>query len=410
MIDILEVIIYEDFLSLITLFFISLCIVLIPVFFGLRFFSGIFMAQFNFFFNVIPIISGSFLNLINYQEGFHFMIIEFSFFLMIVLFYKKILIYRIEIKKSLDTFMYGTGSITIIVFMLFLAIFNFLIVPTDGSSRIGFQVDYWFSFFKPLIYVITPLSTLGVFILISNPFYKKRGFLLFFIIILGNILSGSKAGFIFSFFSAFLILRDLVGNSGYILSKFHKVLIVFLSGIFVITTLFRLDVDTEHIIQRLFLTADATILVYFSDNPIAAGEGVSMFTKMHRGLARLAGDESANNIDTVFGYAVNIIHTGSNTLTGPNARISPYFRAYFQGMENLYGIIVVIIYFVLLFTIFKFSYKFSFFLPFSFPYIVSSISIVSQDFNLLMMDITISTLFLIIIIGYSILPKRKCYV
>lgn len=406
MIELLETIVFNDFSSIFSLIFISLLIILIPIFCGLRLFSGIFMVQFTLFFNTLPIISGTLSEIIDYKEAIHFFLVEFLFFLLIVLFYKTILSYRVNIKKSLNNFLFGKGSLIIIVSMLFFTIFNFIMTPTDGSSRIAFQVNYWFSIIKPFIYIITPLATISVFILISNPVYKKRGFILFFLVVLANIFTGSKASFVMSFFSSFLILRDLVGNTDFILSRLHKILIVILLGMFVVISLFRLNTDVNHIVQRLFLSADATILVYFSDNPMAAGQGVSTLTKMHRGLARFLGDESANNIDTLFGYALNIIHTGSNTFTGPNARVSAYFRAYFDSLENFYGIIVVIMYFLLLFSVFKLSSKYLIFIPFSFPYIVQSISTVSQDFNILMMDISILSIFLIIIIGYVILPKK----
>lgn len=406
MIELLETIVFNDFSSIFSLIFISLLIILIPILCGLRLFSGIFMVQFTLFFNTLPIISGTLSEIIDYKEAIHFFLVEFLFFLLIVLFYKTILSYRVSIKKSLDNFLFGKGSLIIIVSVLFFTIFNFIMFPTDGSSRIGFQINYWFSIIKPFMYIITPLATISVFILISNPVYKKRGFILFLLVVLANIFTGSKASFVMSFFSSFLILRDLGGNTGFILSRLHKILIVILLGMFVVISLFRLNIDLNHIVQRLFLSADATILVYFSDNPMAAGEGVSTLTKMHRGLARFLGDESANNIDTLFGFALNIIHTGSNTFTGPNARVSAYFRAYFDSLEIFYGIIVVIMYFLLLFSVFKLSSKYLIFIPFSFPYIVQSISTVSQDFNILMMDISILSIFLIIIIGYVILPKK----
>jgi hypothetical protein len=139
-------------------------------------------------------------------------------------------------------------------------------------------------------------------------------------------------------------------------------------------------------------------LTYFADQPTAACESVSTFASMHRGLARLAGDSSANDIDTLFGFALMIEATGFNTFTGPNARLSAYALCNFADERIVFWAIVVVAYLGLMLIVFSLSLNRPGLLAIVYPFFLVSLAAASQDFNLIMQDITLCCALLCVLV------------
>jgi len=226
-------------------------------------------------------------------------------------------------------------------------------------------------------------------------------------VVIANIATGSKASFVFSLFTAFLTLRDLAGLSRFKLRQQDKGTILIFVAAAVFYALARLEVSIADIAERFFLFADATILTYFSDYPTAACENVSTFASMHRGWARLAGDSSAMNIDTLFGFALTIQELGVNTFTGPNGRLTAYALCNFSDERIVYGAIVVLGYLWLMRRLFKRLLKRPTLLALVYPFLVASLGGGSQDFNLIMQDITIFVMLLLATLPIHSIPARR---
>jgi len=188
-----------------------------------------------------------------------------------------------------------------------------------------------------------------------------------------------------------LALRDLSGPRTHVLKAADRWRLVLLAVPLAMTALVRLEVTPADVVERFMLFGEATILVYFADEPTAACEGVSTVASMHRGVARLLGDESANDIDTLFGFALTKIHLGVNTMTGPNGRLSPYFLCNFPGANLALGWLIVLLYRSLLLALYRRTRHRPLLLAVVFPYVVTSLGLASQDFNLVMADITITS-------------------
>lgn len=402
----LDVIVFETIFSWVLFVITLLAIVLMPRLFRLNYLTGLLYAQMTLVFNVLPIISGLDTNDIGISRGFHFYIIEFSFLVLIFATYRAILVHRQRVLAALQEFFAGNGALYLLIFMVATAIFNYLLVPTDGSSRIEYRTYAWFSLVKPFLTLAGPLAYLGVFILLTSHKGHFFGYILLVTVVIGNIATGSKASFIFGLISSFFMLRDLVGSSGFKLKYQEKLLILMFTMAAIFYSLNRLNVSIIEIYQRFFLYADATILTYFSDYPTAACENVSTFASMHRGWARLLGDPSAMDIDTLFGFALTIQEIGVNTFTGPNARLSAYVLCNFSDERIAFGAIVVIAFLWLSRRLFKRLLKRPKLLVLVYPFLVGSLSSASQDFNLIMQNITILVgLFLATILFYTI-PTR----
>ena len=303
---------------------------------------------------------------------------------------------------GLRNFFSGRNSFILIISISFIACFNYIQAPSDGSSRIAYMTEAWFSAVKPFIQFVMPLAYVGVFVLLLNRTHRALGYALFTVTILANIATGSKASFAFSFLSAYLILRDLSAFSKFRIGTKTITFLIVLVGTAIILTLNRLSVSISDIWDRFFLSGEATMLTYYSNIPTAACEGLTIFAKMHRGWSRLLGDSSAQNIDTLFGYALMIEKFGVNTFTGPNARVSAYFLCNFPGFSVLLGAVVICVYFFLMKFIVKTSSGWPIFIAIFYPFFISSLNAGAQDFNLIMNDITIYTGLLIMILLYRL--------
>ncbi len=157
----------------------------------------------------------------------------------------------------------------------------------------------------------------------------------------------------------------------------------------VIFALTRLDVASADIWDRFFLYGEATILTYFSDTPTAACANVSTFASMHRGWARLLGDATAQDIDTLFRYALNIERFGINTYTGQNGRLSAYIVCNFADERVIFCVLVILVYLGLMLLLLKRLLKRPTYLALVNPFLLTSLGGASQYFNLIMQDITI---------------------
>jgi hypothetical protein len=374
--------------------------------FGLNYLNGLLHAQVMLFFNATTIIAGLDSEAVSIGRGFHFYIIEFSFLALTFSTYRYLLNHRVRVLASMQEFFNGHGALFVTTSVVAIAFFNYILAPTDGSSRIAYMTEAWFSLIKPFIQLVTPLSYLGVFIMFLNPRRRHLGYVLMVVTVIANIATGSKASFAINLFIAFLTLRDLAGPIRFGIRLQELLTLSLFAGLAVIFALTRLDVSGSDILDRFFLSGEATILTYFSDTPTAACANVSTFASMHRGWARLLGDASAQNIDTLFGFALNIEEFGVNTFTGPNARLSAYVLCNFEGARVIFGALVVMTYLLLMLVLFRRLLKHPTYLTFVYPFLLTSLGVAAQDFNLIMQDITIFVILLLFSIFFYIRPVR----
>ena len=388
--DLLEVIVFDTPFSWTLLAITALSVVLVPRFFGVKMLNGLLFAQMTLFFNAIAIIAGLSNEAILVERAIHFFSVELLFFALIYATYGHLLKRREQVLAALQRFFGSKAAIPFIAFMMLVASFNAVVTPTDGSSRIEYMTNAWFSLVKPFIQLALPLSYLGVFILLLNPKRRRLGYLLLVTTVTSNIMTGSKASFAYSLLSAFLMLRDLsISHYRLRIRAQDKVKLFLFVAAMIGVALTRLNVSPADVSDRFFLFGEATILIYFADQPTAACEGVSTFASMHRGLARLAGDSSANDIDTLFGFALMIEATGVNTFTGPNARLSAYALCNFPDERIVFWAIVVAVYLGLMLVVFSLSLNRPRLLAILYPFFLVSLAAASQDFNLIMQDITL---------------------
>lgn len=385
----LELLIFKSALSWALMGASLVALFALPKLMGLGVLNGMLSAQVTLFFNILTMVGGLDAGLIDGRRIVHFFTIEFGFLVAILLTYRSVLRYRLRVLASLQRFFAGTGAYVLTVFMGALTVFNFVEAPTDGSSRIEYMTQTWFSLLKPLIQIGTPLSYLGVFLLLLTPRRKWLGYVLLTISILANVATGSKASFLLALAFAYLAVRDLTAGQKITMTKTERTVIMAITGVAAVFALSRLAVDASDLLDRFFLYGEANILTYFAPDPTAACSNVSLFAAMHRGWARLLGDPSALDVDTLFGFALMIQETGLNTLTGPNARLSAYFLCNFPDAKVIFGLAVVVFYLVLIKSTFNQANRRPAVLAVFYPFMLVSLYGASQDFNLIMQDITI---------------------
>lgn len=398
MTDLLDLLVFQSALSWVLIGITLLAIVTMPRLFGLNFFNGLVYSQFTLFFNATTIIAGLESQVVGIDRGFHFYFIEFSFLALTFAAYRYLLKHRAQVLAAIQKCLNGPGALFITAFVVATAVFNYLMAPTDGSSRIAYMTEDWFSFIKPIIQLVIPLAYIGVFIMLLSSHRRRLGYILLTTVVIANIATGSKASFAISLFTAFLVLRDLAGPTRFNIMKQELLMLSLFVGAAIIFALARLEVSSADIVDRFFLSGEATILTYFSDTPTAACANVSTFASMHRGWARLLGDASAQDIDTLFGYALTIEKLGVNTFTGPNGRLSAYILCNFPDERILLGIFVVLVYLCLMLLLFKMLLTRPRYLALVYPFLLTSLGGASQDFNLIMQDITIFGILIILLI------------
>ena len=402
--DLLDLIVFDTSFAWTLLTITVLAIFLIPRLFGVKWLNGLMFAQITLVFNAISIIAGLSTDSISNERGIHFFVVEFAFLAAMYAIYGRLIRHRAKVLDALQRFFDGPGAVPFVCFIALIAVFNYLATPTDGSSRIEYMTGTWFSLLKPFIQFATPLSHLGVFILLLNKRRRRLGYALLATAVLSNVMTGSKASFAFGLFTAFLALRDFVIDPKLQIRSADKLKLSLFMAVAVSLALTRLDVSAADVSDRFFLFAEPTIMTYFSDRPTAACENVSTFASMHRGWARLAGDPSATNIDTLFGFALMIEAVGVNTFTGPNARLSAYALCNFADERIVLCVIVVVAYLGLLLLVFSLSLDRPGLLAIVYPFILVSLAGASQDFNLIMQDITF---FCALLIALVFIPSSK---
>lgn len=405
--DLLELIVFDTAFAWTLLALTTAGIIVMPKLFGVKLLNGLLFAQITLFFNATTVIAGLGTEAIPVERGIHFFAVEFAFLAAMYAVYGRLVRDRVRTLDALNRFFDGPYVRPFVGFMVLIAIFNYLATPTDGSSRIEYMTGAWFSLLKPFIQLATPLSYLGVFILLLNPRRRRLGYLLLVTAVIGNVLTGSKASFAFSLFTAFLALRDLSIAPRMQIRSADKIKLSVFVGSMVVLALTRLDVSASDVSDRFFLFGEATIMTYFAERPTAACENVSTFASMHRGWARLAGDASANNIDTLFGFALMIEAVGFNTFTGPNARLSAYALCNFADQRIVLCALVVTVYLLLLLLTFRRALRRPTHLAIFYPFFLVSLAGASQDFNLIMQDITIYILLLLTTIPLHAPPRRQ---
>lgn len=404
--ELLDLVVFDNVFAW-TLFAVTFVgIAVIPKLFGVNLLNGLVLAQIMLLFNALPIIAGLSTDAISIERGIHFFGVEFVFLTVMYAIYSRLLRKRVQIFAALNRFFDSSAAKMLVGMMVLIAVFDFIVVPTDGSSRITYMTASWFSFVSPFIQLATSMAYFGVFLLLQNTRRRRLGYVLLMVAIIDSILTGSKASFAFGLLIAFLALRDLSPDRMRIRYG-DKLKLFVLVGTMVVLALTRLNVSFADVGDRFFLYGEATILTYFSDKPTTACENVSTFASMHRGLARLAGDPSANDIDTLFGYALMIQATGVNTFTGPNARLSAYTLCNFPGERIVLCAIVVVVYLVLLLAVFRRALARPMYLAVVYPFLLGSISSAAQDFNLIMQGITVFILLLIATIFLYAKPSHQ---
>lgn len=368
-----------------------------------KFINGLFGLEFSTLFVSSVIVHLYFIKAIVLTRLIHYFFIEGIVFTFIILFYKNILKRKNEFKECLDFFFNKHSLIPIIVFCILIFV-NLLSVPWNGESRIEFQTNYWFSFLRPLLTLFYPLLALGFYVHLHNNRNKMAlGYL--FLLIIYSVSSGSKASFLIALTAWFFVYRDIYNANSYERFKrnfYFIVLAILGAGI----NLAMLDIDMFGLYERLISFGDAAIMLYQANDPTLTCSSQSYFSLMYRGLARLFGDTSAMNIDTLFGYALSIDFYGENTFTGPNARLGPYVLCAFPGWSVILFMIMFLFYILILnglLTAKKLFLKTEIRLALTIPFVISSINGYMIDYNQGVSDITFSIIFYGFMMLYSIL-------
>jgi len=371
-------------------------IAVIPRFFGLNRVNALAFAQVTLAFNVVIMLAGWDSHEVSGYSIVHFFATEYAFLCFTCAAYRPIIARRRQVNAAFATFFAGRGGTWTAGLMVAIVAFNYAIAPSDGSSRIAYMTSGWFSLVRPVVQLTTPMAYVGILVMLTLPRRRTLGFVLLLLSIGASILSGSKASFLFGLAMAALLLRDLSGSGRLEVRAADRWKIAAVAIPMALYALARLEVTPADVLDRFFLFGEANILTYFSDRPTEACEGVSTFASMHRGLARALGDASANDIDTLFGFALTKLHVGINTFTGPNGRLSAYMICNFPGVQMVLGWVVVAVYFALLALLRRRILNRPLQLAAVLPYLVTSLNNASQDFNLIMGDITLACLLLLL--------------
>jgi hypothetical protein len=405
MTDLLELIILEDVGIWLLLIASLLAIAVVPRLFGLRLLSALLFAQMTLAFNAVTIVAGLHIGAIDARLAAHFFANEFAFLALISLSYRWVLSHRQGIRAALGRFIDSPALPWLTIFIGLVGIFNLVVVPSDGESRIAYMTAWWYSMLKPFVLLATPIAYLAGVAMISRRGKRRQALLLLGVAIAANVLTGSKASFVFAIVTAALALHDLSGPHVQLLNAADRWRLALLAVPLAVGALGRLEVSPADVAARFMLFGEATILVYFAEEPTEACKDVSTLASMHRGVARLLGDESANDVDTLFGFALTKLYLGVNTMTGPNGRLSAYFLCNFPGKKLALGWLMVLVYLGLLLTVFRRARRRPLLLAIVFPYVVTSLGSASQDFNLIMADITIASALMLVTI--RLLPARR---
>lgn len=360
--------------------------------------SGLINFQLSIIFNFAIIMYGCYYNFVPIRLTIHFILYQLIVTAGTYGIYKKIINDRDIIFRRLSKAPIYKMSISIIVFNMSLMAMYYVFVPsTGGGSRIEFMTNRWYSFVRPADFILQPL---GYFLAIYLFDHGKRLLpsILLLSLVMPNIASGSKASFVLSILSSFLIYKQLKGSSILIPLKLKLALLAIIVGA-IKFSLDRLSVNLLDLSLRFIRTAEATIIVYFSDNPSEACADTSLFAAIHRGVAKLFGDPSALNIDTLFGFSLSIVDYGAHNFTGPNSQVASYVLCNFPGWYNIVAILAISIFFIVMWKFFKIvilKNKFIFTI-FLLPFVLNTLDAYAQSYDIGATSLTIILMVLIII-------------
>lgn len=383
----------------ITLAIVIAAIFLINRLFQLNYFNALVPAQIIFVFNAIPVIAGFFDGYLGPDKLVHFFVTEGILMAGVCGVYAFIIRQGREKHDEIGRFFSGSMPYILIAISAGLAVFIYMVTPQDGSSRIAYQTNYWYSTIKPIVAIFTPLSYFAVFVILMVHNKRTLAYTLLIVNVIGNVASGSKGAFVMQTLSTLLMIRDLGFTSKFRINRVDLLLAFtgLLGGL--VLTLSRLKLTESDLWDRIMLFGEPTLMVYFAPDPTAGCRTLSLLARMHRGWGRMLGDPGALNIDTLFGYAWTIQYVGVNTFTGPNARYSSYMICNFPGPEIFFGFIMTALYLFLVCTTLRIAARRNLALPLVYAFVVTSISTVAQDFNLLMQDVNflMTMIFLLLI-------------
>lgn len=357
---------------------------------------------------IVPnsVISASILNLyLNSQIptlGFlHFIIVNFTLTLLVIFMYKRS-VTMIKRKCNIETnIKIAIKYYWLIIFLaiLQLAIYYINVYYETETSRIAFQNEQWYSFFRLITWFLSPFSGLAIFIYIRGRHFFKA-FSLLAISITASLLSGSKSGFMLAVLGSLFIYRDFFGLSKKEMLLIVKILI--LVFVIAVVNLVSMESDLGKIINRIIFFAEDSIMVYPSSEPTLACNSNSLLSNIHRGIARITGDERALRFDTLYGIALSNIYYGEGSTTGPNANMAAYAYCAYPGWSITIFIFIVSIYVLFLWIVFKVLLNTSdFFNVFGAPLFPSLIVAVATDYNNTM------SIFTMLILLSSFIVVRK---
>jgi hypothetical protein len=367
-----------------------------------RYVSGLIFLQTSFVFNTAIVLFGSATRAISFYRVAHFFFYELTVVIGVYWVYRRILRNRALILRRIQQLNPATIAALLVSFnFVMFGLYVIFVIDSDGSSRIEFMTASWFSYFRPAMSILGPLSFFFPIYLLDRG-RRSLPILIVGATAVSSIASGSKGALVFGLISAWLVYEDLKGARLAIPKALRGVLLVALalSSAFALQ---RLDVGLSELAQRFVRFGESTIMVYYADDPATAAAGVSTIAKIHRGAAKLLGDMSAVDVDTLFGFALSREDNGAHNFTGPNAQISSYMLCNYSGWQNLIGVASVFGYLAIV------SWFTEHFIrrqmagsALLLPFIVASLNDFLQDYYQGMSDVTLMVMLALVFTGMGL--------
>ena len=279
--------------------------------------------------------------------------VEIIVYYIINFFYIKLILIARNIDDKKFIISYKKNAYFIYAITLLEIIVQLLNVSWDGSSRIEYQTQMWYSPFRILFTFITPVVYFSTYVFLKNKIYTIPIINVSILIII-SIGSGSKSGFIITIFAVYFFYRDIFGSIN--ISKLKIIAAIAPVIVIAIYNLAALGVDAKKMGQRISDYAEATTMLISEADPTEICVNLSVISKIHRGFGRLFGDEDSLTTNKLFGFALSdkyygLTPDGSSSLTGPNARIGAYALCNFDS----YLVIILLLFYL-------FATKFVFFI------------------------------------------------
>jgi hypothetical protein len=384
------------------LFFAGAFSMALNYFFLGKYVSGLIFLQTSFVFNTAIVLFGSVTGAISCFRVAHFFLYELTVVIGVYWVYRRILRHRVLILKQLQRLNAATIAAVLVMFnFVMFGLYVIFVIDGGGSSRIEFMTASWFSYFRPAMSVLGPLSFFFPIYLLDH----RRRFLPLSIIaavVVSSIASGSKGALVFGLISAWLLYEELKGARLVIPKALRGFLLIAIS-LSALFALQRLDVSLPELAQRFVRFGESTIMVYYAEDPATAAAGVSTIAKIHRGAAKLLGDSSAADVDTLFGFALSREDNGAHNFTGPNAQVSSYMLSNYSGWQNLIGFASVFGYLaVVTWFVEHFMHRQIAACTLILPFIVASLNDFIQDYYQGMSDVTLMVMLALALIGMGV--------